>query len=95
VLSSGDGRTDEPVRQHQLQCLELACKSLLEDLPPGERDASTLFVTVSDEAHAFLLRRLEKFRAEIRSIVHKDTLPATRLLHIDLFLHPLIRTETP
>ena len=95
VLSSGDARTDEPVRQHQLQCLELAGQSLLEDLPPGERDASTLFVTVSDEAHAFLLRRLEKFRAEIRSIVHKDTLPATRLLHIDLFLHPLIRTETP
>jgi hypothetical protein len=54
-----------------------------------------LFVTVSDEAHALLRRRLEKFRAEIRSIVHKDTLPATRLLHIDLFLHPLIRTETP
>jgi hypothetical protein len=69
--------------------------SLLEDLPAGERDTSTLFVTVSDEAHALLFRRLAKFRAEIRSIVHKDTSPATRLLHIDLFLHPLIRTETP
>jgi len=42
-----------------------------------------------------LRRRLEQFRAEIRSIVHKDTLPATRLLHIDLFLQPLIRTEIP
>lgn len=95
ILSSGDGRTDEAIRQHQLQCLELAGTALLETLPAGERDTSTLFVTVSDEAHALLLRRLEKFRAEIRSIVHKDTLPATRLLHIDLFLHPLIRTETP
>lgn len=95
TLSSGDGRTDEAIRQHQLQCLELAGASLLEKLPPGERDTSTLFVTVSDEAHSLLRRRLEKFRAEIRSIVHKDTLPATRLLHIDLFLQPLIRTENP
>jgi uncharacterized protein (TIGR02147 family) len=95
VLSSGDGRTDEAVRQHQLQCLQLAGTALLEKLPVGERDTSTMFVTVSDEANALLRRRLEKFRAEIRSIVHKDTLPATRLLHIDLFLHPLIRTETP
>lgn len=95
VLSSGDGRTDEAIRQHQLQCLELAGRSLLEKFPAGERDTSTLFVTVSDEAHALLRRRLEKFRAEIRSIVHKDTLRPTRLLHIDLFLQPLIRTESP
>ena len=95
VLSSGDGRTDEAIRQYQLQCLELAGTSLLEKMPVGERDTSTLFVTVSDEAHALLRRRLEKFRAEIRSIVHKDTQPATRLLHIDLFLQPLIRTESP
>ena len=95
VLSSGDGRTDEPIRQHQLQCLELAGKSLFEDLPAGERDTSTLFVTESHEAHTLLLKRLEKFRSEVRSIVHKDSQKATRLLHIDLFLHPLIRLEKP
>jgi uncharacterized protein (TIGR02147 family) len=95
ILSSGDGRTEESIRQHQLQCLELAGKSILEALPKGERDNSTLFVAVSEEANLLLRRRLEKFRAEIRSIVHKDTKPATRLLHIDLFLHPLIHTENP
>ena len=95
ILSSGDGRTDEAIRQHQLQCLELAGKSILEALPKGERDNSTLFVAVSEEANLLLRRRLEKFRSEIRSIVHKDTKPATRLLHIDLLVHPLIHTENP
>lgn len=95
VLSSGDGSRDESVRQHQLQCLELSGRSLLEDLPPGERDTSTLFLSVSDEAHALLRKRLEKFRSEVRAIVHKDSGPSTRLLHLDIFLHPLIRTEKP
>lgn len=93
VLSSGDGSADEAVRQHQLQCLELASMVILESPREKDRDTSTMFLSVSEEAAAVLRKRIEKFRSEIRSIVHKDTLPATRLLHMDLLLFPLIQME--
>lgn len=94
VLSTGDAVRDERVLQHQLQCLELTSRAMLADLPPGARDTSSLFLSVSEEAEDLLRKRLAHFRAELRSIVHKDTHPATRVLHLGLHLIPLLSQET-
>lgn len=94
VLSSGDGGRDERIRQHQLDCLELARDAILADLPEGLRDTSASFLAVSAEAEQVLRRRLAHFRAEVRSIVHKDASPSRRVLHLGIQLLPLLQ-ETP
>lgn len=97
-LSSGDCGTDEAIRQHQLQCLQLVERAILERPIDPERDTSTMFLAVSDQAAEQVRRRLQAFRQEIRAIVHQDLQPSTRLLHLDLFLHPLVvveRSEEP
>ncbi|MEN9353954.1 MAG: hypothetical protein RL318_1279 [Fibrobacterota bacterium] len=93
VLSTGDGVRDARVLQHQLQCLELVSEAMLADLPPGARDTSALFLSVSVEAEGLLRKRMSHFRSELRSIVHKDTQPATRVLHLGIQLIPLLTQE--
>jgi len=94
VLTTGEAVRDERVMQHQLQCLELSSQAMLSDLPEGARDTSAFFLSVSQEAEALLRKRLAHFRSELRSIVHKDTQPATRVLHLGLQLFPILSQET-
>ena len=91
VLSSGDGGRDERIRQHQLDCLTLARDAILSDLPEGVRDTSASFLAISDEAEQILRRRLAHFRAEVRSIVHKDTARATSVVHLGIQLIPILQ----
>lgn len=91
ILSTGDGGRDERVRQHQLDCLALSRDAILADLPEGARDTSAGFVAVSAEAEQVLRRRLSHFRAEVRSIVHKDSAPATRVFHLGIQLLPILQ----
>lgn len=95
VLSSGDGARDPRILQHQLQTLEMVSQSLMADLPQGARDTSGMFLAMSEEAEIVLRKRLSHFRAEIRSIVHKDDRPATRVVHLGLQLVPLLTQESP
>lgn len=95
VLSSGDGGRDEQIRQHQLDCLDLSRDALLADLPAGARDTSANFLAVSPEAEQVLRRRLAHFRAEVRSIVHKDAAPARRVLHLGIQLLPILQETSP
>lgn len=91
ILSNGDGGRDERIRQHQLDCLALARDAILADLPEGARDTSASFLAVSEEAEQVLRRRLSHFRAEVRSIVHKDSAPATRVVHLGIQLLPILQ----
>ncbi len=89
TLSTGDGVRDERVRQQQLGCLKLSEQAMLAELPSGERDTTAVFLSVSAEAELVLRRRLAHFRSEIRSIVHKDELPASRAFHLGMQLIPI------
>ncbi|MCB9496123.1 MAG: TIGR02147 family protein [Fibrobacteria bacterium] len=95
ILTSGAPARDERIRQHQLDCLALARDALLSDLPEGARDTSAAFLAISGEAETMLRRRLAHFRAEVRSIVHKDTEPATRMVHLGIQLFPMLQETSP
>lgn len=91
ILSTGDGGRDERIRQHQLDCLDLVRDAILSDLPEGTRDTSASFLSLSNEASQILRRRLTHFRSEVRSIVHKDTSPATNVVHLGIQLIPILQ----
>jgi len=94
AVSSPDGLRDELLVELQLQQLDLVRKSLLRKKAP-KRMVATNVVSVSADGFRHLLERMEKARSEVRSIVHKDTLPAERVCQVVLALVPLTEEKDP
>jgi hypothetical protein len=44
---------------------------------------------LSNEACGRITQRMEQFKSEIRSIVHKDERPASRVFHLNVNLFPM------
>jgi uncharacterized protein (TIGR02147 family) len=78
---------DELVKQYQLSCLEMAKQSLIKSGPLPQTIATNI-ISVSEEAYKRIEKKIEKFRSEIRSLVHKDDKPATRVYQMDIVLFP-------
>jgi len=88
AVSTPDDLREEMVLQLQIQQLDLVRRSLLKKKAP-RRMVATNIVSVSADGFRHLMERLEKARSEVRSIVHKDALPAERVCQIVLALVPL------
>jgi uncharacterized protein (TIGR02147 family) len=90
-LSTGEGSRADLVRQLQSQQLRLVQQAALH--PSGDQGqvVATNTVTISEEGLELVRRRVERFRSELRSIVHKDQNQATRAHLITLSVIPLTR----
>ena len=88
AVSTPEGLRDELVLGLQMEQLDLVRKSLLARHAP-RRLVATNIVSVSQDGFRHLLERMEKVRSEVRSIVHKDSLPAERVCQVVLALVPL------
>ncbi|MBN1577042.1 MAG: TIGR02147 family protein [Chitinispirillaceae bacterium] len=87
VLSTGQSSHDDILRHYQVQCLELGKQAVLNDEnQPCHTTTHTVFV--SDIGYRRILNRLEQCRSEIRSIIHKDEAPSTRVYQVNLQLFP-------
>ena len=93
-LATPESSRDELVRQLQIQQLELAQCSLLMPPSPDRRTFSNT-ISVSDSSWEMILQRIERFREELRSIVHRDPDPANRVAQFTLSFIPLSRKATP
>lgn len=93
-LATPESSRDELVRQLQIQQLELAQRSLL--LPPSvDRRTFSNTISVSDAGWEMILQRIERFREELRSIVHRDPDSPNRVAQFTLSFIPLTRKATP
>lgn len=88
AVSTPDNLRDELVVGLQMEQIDLVRKSLLRRKAP-RRMVATNIVSVSADGFRHLLERMEKTRSELRSIVHKDSLPAERVCQVVLALVPL------
>ena len=87
VLSTGKSADDHILRRYQTQCLELGKNAVVSnESQPCSTTVSTVFV--SDSGYIRILNRLEQCRSEIRSIIHKDEEPPTRVYQVTLQLFP-------
>jgi len=78
------------LQNYRQQCLDLASEVLASR--PSESDLlfSTGTMSVSSEAHQRIMNKLEKFRAEVRSIVRKDSKPPCKVIHLQTQAFPLM-----
>jgi len=80
------------VRGLQMQQFDLVRQSILQDAPG--KDISTSTISVSAVGMKHLVKRIDKFRSEVRSIVHKDPQPPDRVVLLDLALIRLTETAS-
>lgn len=93
TLSTGEGARNEMVRQLQAQQLKLVERAALK--PDGQEGqvVATNTISVSEEGLQLIRKRIEQFRSELRSIVHKDQQPAERVHLVTLAVVPLTKAD--
>jgi uncharacterized protein (TIGR02147 family) len=84
---------DELVKQFQMQCFELARRSVVKNncSEPGLYITNT--ISISGQAYKVLENCIEKFRSEIRSLSVKDDFPSESVYNISLALVPVSKKE--
>jgi uncharacterized protein (TIGR02147 family) len=90
VISTGSVALDPLVRQFQLKCLEIARLALVRNRKQPER-LLTKTISLSEECYKKIEKNIDKFNAEIRSIIHKDEAKADRVYQLNLTLFPLMK----
>jgi len=88
VIVTGDFIKNALVKQFQMKCLDHGKSVLASETELGQRTI-TLTLSLSDEACDRITQRMEQFKSEIRSIVHKDEKPASKVVHVNLNLFPM------
>lgn len=87
TIKTEDYVNDELVKHYQLNCLEIAKLSLLDE-SGMLKDFSTNSLSISEEGLKKIQMKLQKFRDEIRALVYNDTKPADRVYQLDIQLYP-------
>lgn len=88
LVVTGDFIKDAMVRQFQMKCLEHARTVLADGSNQAHRNV-TLTVSLSDKAYNRVADRIQQMKTEVRSIVHKDELPASKVYHLNVNLFPM------
>ena len=87
VLSTGEKVQDHLLRQYQVQAFELGKNAIINDgCKPKQTLTYTIFI--SDKGYERILNRMEQFRSEVRSIIHKDEDPPNRVYQINMQIIP-------
>jgi uncharacterized protein (TIGR02147 family) len=87
-LSTGFYLSEDIIKNYQVRCLELAQKAIFQPTDQPQNITSRT-ICVSEEGYKRIEKKIQKFSAEIRSIVHKDENPPDRVYHLDLLLFPV------
>jgi uncharacterized protein (TIGR02147 family) len=92
VIVTGDLIKDAMIKQFQMKYLDLAKYALADDSMTMNRNI-TMTISLSDKAFDRISDRIKQLKTEIRSLIHKDLLPSTRIYHLNLNFFPLSITE--
>ncbi len=87
AITTNDFVRDELIKQYQVQCLEMAKKTLIKKVKPPH-EISTNVISISEVGFKRLQKRLGQFKAEVRSLVNKDENPADRVYQLNIQLFP-------
>jgi uncharacterized protein (TIGR02147 family) len=87
TLDAGSYVRNALVQQYQMQCLELAKRAMLLESPHA-RNFSTVTLSVSAQGLAQIEKKLQKFKAEVRAIAHREPDPADRVIQLNIQMFP-------
>jgi uncharacterized protein (TIGR02147 family) len=83
AIQAPENVREELIRHYQLQCFSLAQKKLVGE-PEGISYSFTNTISLSGRGHQRLIRLLEKFQSQVRSLVHKDDEKADRVVQLNV-----------
>lgn len=76
------------IKQYQMSLIELAKSSVINNDEFPQIIASNT-ISISESGYKRLEKKVDKFRSEIRSLVHKDEEPADNVYQLNLQLFPM------
>jgi len=87
-IATSEYLRDDLILNYQVQCLDLAKQALLKKPEDISQNISTNVISVSKEGYELINRKIERFRSEIRSLVHKDGKPSECVCQLNIQLFP-------
>jgi uncharacterized protein (TIGR02147 family) len=90
AIAAPENIRDEMIRHYQFQCLSLAQKIMITD-PKSIAFSLTNTISVSERGYKRLMRLLEQFQSQVRSLIHKDENKPDRVVQLDLIVNKLSR----
>ena len=91
-IGAGPGIDPELLKQYQLTCLDAAKQAIIKNTTQHQI-FSTNTISISAEGYERLVKRLARFKSEVRSLVHKDQNPADRVYQLDMQLFPNVKQD--
>ncbi len=86
-IVAGKDIQKELITQYQLKCFDAAKQALMKN-KTMHQVFSTNTISISSEGYERLKKKLQQFKLEIRSLVHKDENPADRVYELNFQLYP-------
>jgi uncharacterized protein (TIGR02147 family) len=81
---------NEALQAFQMQSLELAKFAVLNDLKQPKCMATNT-ISISRRGSQRIDKLIDKFRSQVRSLVHKDENSAETVYQLDVFFFPLLK----
>jgi len=88
AIRSPDYNRDDLVRQYQLAAHENARLTIMHPQTKECSIIATNVISMSSMCYKKIEKKIEKFRSEVRTLVHQDDNPADRVYQLNLFLYP-------
>ncbi len=86
-ITTPDYIKNEIIKQYQIHSLELAKWCILKNTALPQAIATNV-ISVSDKGYKRIEKKIQRFRSEIRALVHKGEEPAQRVYHFDILIFP-------
>jgi uncharacterized protein (TIGR02147 family) len=86
-ITTGAYVKDALISQYQVKCLDLAKQAIIKE-QQEPKNFSTMTLRISKDAYKVLEKRLQSFKAEVRSIAHKDEKPAEVVYQVNIQVFP-------
>jgi uncharacterized protein (TIGR02147 family) len=80
----------EIVKQYQIKSLDLAKHAILDDSIKA-KVLVTNTISISKRGHMRIEKQIDRFRSQIRSIVHKDDSLPEKIYQIDILFFPMMK----
>ncbi len=87
IIKTPDYLKDEIIKRYQAHSLELGRLRLLKNTNIPQ-SITTNIISISDRGYNRIEKRIQKFRSEIRALVHKDEGRISKVYHFDILLFP-------
>jgi uncharacterized protein (TIGR02147 family) len=81
---------NEALKQFQIQSLELAKSAIINELQQSKL-LTTNTISISNRGQKRIEKLIDRFRAQVRSLVHKDEDPPETVYQIDVLFFPMMK----